>query len=431
MKPRSSFGLKAYLAVSARLTRYADRILAQRLAAGKEQADRLPERRGVPSLRRPQGTLIWFHAASVGESLSLLNLIEQILDDFPDSNILITTGTRSSADLMEARLPPQAVHQLVPVDVLPFVRQFMDHWRPDVAVWTESELWPALISTAARRGIPMLLLNARMSERSHDRWRWLPSTAKAVLRCFDHIFAQDEMTARHLRRLGADRSQLQVTGSIKESGGALPHSEEERARFAELFKTRPVWLAASTHEGEEEIVAAAHRAALKVSHRLLLILAPRHPERSAEIAAMLRGSGWTVAVRSKGEPADAATQIYLADTLGEMGLWYRLAPVTFLGGSLVPIGGHNPYEPAALGSAIIHGPYTDSAEGIYAMLDGGGGAVMVADTAALGNQVSALLEPNRAAMMAHAAWEITSSGAGATEAAYNKIADMIDDVEGR
>jgi len=277
----------------------------------------------------------------------------------------------------------------------------------------------------------MLLLNARMSRASHEKWRWLPGIARALLRRFDHIFVQDETTARHLRRLGAAAGRLEVTGSIKESGGALPHDEDERQHFVELFKTRPVWLAASTHEGEETLCAEAHRAAMKASHRLLMILAPRHPERGPAIAEDLRAQGFHVAVRSEGKEPDPSTQIYLADTLGEMGLWYRLAPVSFLGGSLVKVGGHNPYEPAALGSAILHRPYISSAEDIYALLDEAGAAQMVKSSGELGQSVVELLEPDKAAKLAHAAWGVTSSGAGALERAHEKIADMIDDVEGR
>ena len=426
-----SLGLSAYLLLSDRLEGLANRKLESRLAEGKEHPERINERRGKTNKKRPPGTLIWFHAASVGESLSLVNLIEQILDDFPDLNVLMTTGTRTSADLIKTRLPPQTIHQFVPLDARPFVRKFLDHWQPDVAIWTESELWPTLIAETKRRGTHMLLLNARMSRKSHDAWRWVPGIAAALLRSFDEIFVQDQTTAKYLRRLGAYRDKISVTGSLKESSGALPHDEAERARLAENFKTRPVWLAASTHPGEEAMAAQAHKQAIKAAHRLLLILAPRHPERGPEIARELRDDGWNVAVRSDGDDPDPATQIYIADTLGEMGLWFRLAPLTFLGGSLVNIGGHNPFEPAALGSAILHGPHVISAAEIYARLGEAGGALQVSDTTELGQAVVNLLEPHRAAELAHAAWEVTSSGAGATERALIKITEMIDHAEAR
>lgn len=424
-----SLGLSAYLMLSNRLVGLANRKLETRLNEGKEHPERIGERRGHATVQRPPGMLIWFHAASVGESLSLVNLIEQILDDFPDLNVLMTTGTRTSADLIQTRLPPNTIHQFVPLDARPFVRKFLDHWQPDVAIWTESELWPALIAETGKRGTKMLLLNARMSKKSHDAWRWVPGIAKAVLRNFNHIFVQDQATATYLRRLGAARDRLEVTGSLKESSGALPHNETERARLAEQFKTRPVWLAASTHEGEETLAAEAHGQAIKASHRLLLILAPRHPERGPKIAEELRAQGWNVAVRSEGHDPEPATQIYVADTLGEMGLWYRLAPATFLGGSLVEVGGHNPFEPAALGSAIIHGPHVQSAGEIYTRLGEAGAAAQVQNAAELGRTVIDLLEPHRAAALAHAAWEVTSSGAGSTERALAEITQMIDDAE--
>ncbi len=424
-----SIGLAAYLAVSNRLVGFANRKLEARLAEGKEHPDRIAERRGEASLPRPKGTLVWFHAASVGESLSLLNLIEQMLDDFPDLNVLMTTGTRTSADLIQTRLPPQTIHQFVPLDARPFVRKFLAHWQPDIAIWTESELWPALIAETKKRGTPMLLLNARMSEKSHKKWRWLPGAARVLLGSFDRIFVQDETTANYFRKLRVQGDKIEVTGSLKESGGALPHNEAERLRLSDQLKTRPVWLAASTHEGEEELAAIAHAQAIKASHRLLLILAPRHPERGPDIAAMLRDRGWNVSVRSEGADPEPATQIYLADTLGEMGLWYRVAPVTFLGGSLVEIGGHNPYEPAALGSAIVHGPHVASAEEIYDRLDTSAAAKQVVTAEQLGEVIVELLEPHRAAALAHAAWEVTSSGAGATDRALAEITEMIDHVE--
>lgn len=411
------------------MTGFAERKLQARLEAGKEDPVRVGERRGEASQPRPKGVVIWFHAASVGESLSLLLLIDQLLDDFPDLNVLVTTGTRTSAEVLEARLPAQIIHQFVPLDVGPYVHRFLEHWKPDVAVWTESELWPNLITQTAARGTKMMLLNARMSKTSHDRWRWLPSAAKAILRRFGCIFAQDEATALYLRRLGAKRDTLHVIGSLKESSGALPHDEAERQRFVDMLKTRPVWLAASTHAGEEKIAAEAHVMALKSSHRLLLILAPRHPDRAPQIAEMLRGEGLNVAIRSEGREPDPSTQVYLVDTLGEMGLWYRLAPATFLGGSLVNIGGHNPYEPAALGSAIIHGPFVTNAPDIYSRLDEAGAAIAVCNADELGKAIIDTLEPHKAAALAHAAWEVTSSGAGATERALSEITEMLDALE--
>lgn len=422
-------GLATYLAMSGPLQRYANRKLARRLDQGKEDPDRVEERRGKASVARPDGQVLWFHAASVGESVSLLTLIDELLEERDDIHILVTTGTRSSAQLMADRLPPRAIHQFAPLDARSFVISFLNHWKPDVAVWTESELWPALIFETNKMGVPMILLNARMSKSSHRNWRWFKWSAGALLRKFDMILAQDRQSADFLRSLGAEQAKLRVVGSLKESSAALPHNDAERADIALQLQSRHVWLAASTHPGEEIAAAQAHRQVRPFAPRLLLIIAPRHPERGPDVAEQLRAEGWTVGLRSEGDELDARFDIYVADTLGEMGLWYRLAPVSFVGGSLARIGGHNPFEPAALGSAIIHGPYIDSAREVYARLSDAGAAVQVDSAEELGRAVQNLLEPQAAAAMAHAAWEISSSGAEASETARTLLLEALDEVE--
>ncbi|SFR36209.1 3-deoxy-D-manno-octulosonic acid transferase [Litoreibacter janthinus] len=418
--------LALYLTASRWMVPLANRKLASRLADGKEDPDRIDERRGIASQPRPRGELVWFHAASVGESLSLLDLIESLIDERPDLNVLITTGTRSSADLLEARLPDQTIHQFVPLDTRPFVQAFLDHWKPDVAIWTESELWPALIHETHERGIEMISLNTRISHDSYKKWLWVRGAASVLLGKFDLFLAQDRVSAKHLLRLGAPSKRVRINGSLKESSGALPHDEPERAAISTALETRPVWLAASTHPGEDQIAAEAQRIARRAAPRLLLIIAPRHPERGSDIAENLRKAGWRVALRSEGAQPDAVVDIYIADTLGEMGLWYRIAPLTFLGGSLVEIGGHNPYEPAALGSAILHGPHVANAKEVYDRLDEAGGARQVTEARSLGAAVIELLEPHRSAEMAHAAWEISSQGAQAAEAAFVEINAALD-----
>jgi len=420
-----SIGLWLYLAFSERATGLAERKLQERLAKGKEDPARLQERFGTASVPRPDGTLAWFHAASVGESLSILELVRRLLDQRPDIHVLVTTGTVTSAAMMAERLPERAIHQFAPLDIRPFIRKFLDHWRPDLAIWTESELWPAMIYETGRTNIPMLLINARISRKSARGWRWFPGSARSLLRRFDFVLAQDAVTARNLRRLGLPARKVEVAGTLKEGSAALPCDEAERSRLASALSGRPVWLAASTHPGEEELVARAHRHAARAAQRLLLIIAPRHPERGPEIAEMLRKDGWKIAVRSQGEIPDATTEIYLADTLGEMGLWYRLAPVTFLGGSLVEIGGHNPFEPAALGSAIIHGPYVFKVEDIFNRLAAAGATVKVNSADELGRMVVQVLSPEKAAEMAHAAWEISSAGAEVTDRALMLLADHL------
>ncbi|NKX45623.1 3-deoxy-D-manno-octulosonic acid transferase [Roseicyclus persicicus] len=422
-----SLTLGLYLAWSAgRGRRFAERKLAERVAEGKEDPARLDERRGIAARPRPEGKLIWFHAASVGESLALLELIRQLLAERRDLTILVTTGTVTSAGVMAERLPPRALHQYVPLDARAFVRSFLDHWRPDIAVWTESELWPSLICETHSRGIPMLLLNARMSKASHDRWRFLRGMVRSLLNRFERALVQDDLTEIYLRRLGLPSDRMEVTGTLKEGAAALPVNNAELESMRAEIGGRPVWVAASTHPGEEEKVLEAHRLAMKTNPRLLLILVPRHPNRGDEIAALLDAGGWAFTRRSIGEGPEAEAPVYLADTMGELGLWYRLAPVSFVGGSWEPIGGHNPFEPAALGSAILHGPYVTNFVDIYQRLTESRAARLVSAPQRLAEAVDELLSPDRAAAMAHAAWEVVSAGADVTERAKTVLLARLD-----
>lgn len=429
MTPPRSGLLSTYLALSERGAPAAERLLRQRVEAGKEDPDRLDERRGIASFPRPDGPLIWLHGASVGEALSLLQMIRRMGEERPDLSFLLTTGTVTSATLLAARMPPRTVHQYVPLDVHPWMARFLDHWTPDVAVLTESELWPALITTCWEKRVPLALINARITERSFRRWRAFgTNAARALLARISHVQAQDRASADRLEALGVPANKLEVTGTLKEGSAALPHDESELVRLTALTQGRPLWLAASTHEGEEVFAARAHSDALRSWQRLLLVLVPRHPERGPAIAAALRGAGWKVAQRSENEEILTETQVYLADTLGELGLWYRLCPVSFVGGSLVPVGGHNPFEPAALGSAILHGPYIDNFAEIYERLTVAGGAREI-DDPGLGLALSEALEPDEAAQMAHAAWEVCSSGADVTEKVVDLLFSMLDGVD--
>lgn len=422
---RRSLALSLYLILSARAEGFAKKILEKRLKEGKESPERVEERKGFPSKDRPEGHLIWLHAASVGESLSLLEVIRRLGIHDPDLHFLMTTGTRTSAEILAARLPDRCVHQFVPLDARVFVRRFLEHWKPDLAVWTESEFWPALIVETHAAGIPMILINGRMSERSQKNWRWLGGAAGALLDRFAGMQVQDDMTARAFGQFGVPLKKLTVTGTLKE--GTPPPTCDEAARQAmtEEIGGRPVWLAASTHPGEEDIVLDAQIRAASTAHALLLILVPRHPERGAEVAEMAVARGLRVARRSSGSALTRDTQVYVADTLGEMGLWYRLAPVSFVGGSLVQVGGHNPFEPAALGSAIIYGPHVQNFRDVYARLAAAEAAVNVTDAAELAAAVERLIQPDHSAPLAYAAWEVTSSGANVTDRALALILDHL------
>ena len=423
--------LALYMLLARRGEGVARRKLLARLAEGKEDKARLEERFGHPSLPRPEGPLVWFHAASVGESLALVELMRLMRFERPGLNLLVTSGTVSSARILAKRLPEGAVHQFVPVDLLGPVRRFLDHWQPDLALWTESEFWPALMLETHARGIPMLLVNARISARSARRWRRLKGAARRIVNLFDHVLAQDEDSARRLLGLGLAPDKIEVTGSLKEGAPALPCDESERQRLVAALAGRPLWLAASTHAGEEEIVLEAHRIVRQTLPGLLLILAPRHPERGPDLAEMIRAAGCSVRRRTQGALPEPDTDVYLADTLGEMGLWYRLAPVSFIGGSLVEKGGHNPFEPAALGSAILHGPHVENFKDIYARLLERGGSRQVQDAASLARAVQETIQPDVAAAMATQAWDVSSEGAEVTDRVLHLLLDALDRSLGR
>ena len=384
--------------------------LLQRRARGKEHPERYRERMGRPRRDRPGGALIWLHAASVGEALSALPLIGRLLARLPSAHVMVTSGTVTSAKLMDERLPERAFHQFVPVDCPAWVERFLDHYRPDLALWVESELWPALLAGTVRSGTPALLLNGRMSARSVRRWRRFPGAARRLIRSFDAVLAQSEADAERFRRLGARR--VEMPGNLKMAAAPLPADPAALADFGQATAGRPVWLAASTHPGEEEAAAEAHRIVRRQVGDALLVIVPRHPERGAAIADGLRRTGHAVGLRSAGDAPDRAQDIYLADTLGELGLFYRAAPVAFVGGSLAPHGGQNLIEPAQLDCAILHGPHVGNFADIAEALQAAGASETVDSSDALAAAVGRMLaDPaevrDRAARAAAAAQDST------------------------
>ncbi|WP_370337372.1 3-deoxy-D-manno-octulosonic acid transferase [Parvularcula marina] len=353
--PRKAWSLKFYRRGSALLQPIADRILKQRLKLGKEDRLRVDERRGVAGRERPEGHLIWIHGASVGESLSILPLIDKLSHLYTDSSFLVTTGTVTSAALMAERLPEQAVHQYAPVDQPVYVRRFLDHWRPDVGFFVESEFWPVLIGETNARGIPLALVNGRLSPRSFKGWSRRKTAAHELLSAFSVILAQDEGNAERIEALA--RKTVHVPGNLKRAAAPLPTDQRALAELRAAVGARPVWLAASTHPGEEELILDAHEQMMETAPGLLTVIAPRHPARGDELEELITSRGLKMSRRSKGDNPGADDNVYLADTLGELGLFYRLSDVAFIGGSLVETGGHNPMEPARLGSAIVTGPH--------------------------------------------------------------------------
>ncbi|MDX2074274.1 MAG: 3-deoxy-D-manno-octulosonic acid transferase [Alphaproteobacteria bacterium] len=354
---------------------------------GKEEKGRIGERFGRSSYGRPKGTLLWIHAASVGEANSVLALIQQLKQRFPALGILLTTGTVTSAALMKKRLPPGVLHHYAPVDTPEATERFIRHWHPDVAWFVESELWPNLIAAAKRYHCLMALINARMSQRSFAFWKKYPASAQEMLSAFHLCFAQSEADADRLRKLGA--ANVMVSGNLKYDAPLLPCHEGELLAMQKMVVGRRLWLAASTHAGEEEMVAKIHKELRGAHPNLLTVIVPRHPERGCDIARELQSSG-KVALRSKQEPITSDTAFYIADTLGELGLFYRLCDVVFMGGSLVAHGGQNPLEPAQLACAILSGPHTHNFQDIYGDMAALHAAIIVKDPAALANNLHRL-----------------------------------------
>ena len=360
---------------------------------GKEDPKRFAERFGIPSKQRPKGTLLWLHGASVGEANSVLPLIQKLREHFPEITILLTTGTVTSAQLMEKRLPKGVIHQYVPVDIPKAVDRFIWHWRPDLAFWVESEFWPNLIASAHDYGALMGVINARMSERSFNSWQKRPAMIRQMLSCFDLVYAQSEQDATRLKTLGAKN--VTCVGNLKYDAALLSYDENELQNLKRMIGTRPVWLAASTHPGEEIMIAQAHKLLSATRPNLLTIIVPRHPDRGLEIAQELKKTVHT-ALRSHKEPISTDTKIYIADTLGELGLFFRLCEIVFMGGSLVNHGGQNPLEPARLSCAIVTGPYTHNFADIYHDMETANACVRAANPQKLTTHIDRLFNDSNA-----------------------------------
>ena len=398
--------------------------LRGRMVRGKEDPRRLGERMGRAGAPRPTGPLVWVHAASVGESLSILPLIERIGGGLAAGHVLVSTTTVTSARLMDERLSGAALHQYAPADTPVAVRRFLDHWRPDLALWVESELWPNMIAETAARRVPMILVNGRVSKTSLMRWRRFPRTAQRLVGAFSLCLAQDEVQAARLRVLGGNN--VKCVGNLKWAAPPLPAGMADLATLEEICSGRPMWLAASTHAGEEEVAALAHERLRTACPGLLTVIVPRHPERGPEIERTLKARGLALARRGAGEAPSPRTEVYLADTLGELGLFYRLAEIVLLGGSLAPHGGHNPLEPARLGCALVFGRHMENFAEIAGELVAAGGGETVADEIELGDALTALLgDARERKRRADAAGRVATAHAGILDAVVAEIAPYL------
>lgn len=328
--------------------------IKKRQKNGKEHPTRFNERLGLYTHQRPQGKLYWLHGASVGEAISMLPLIDKLLKEDENLSIMVTTGTLTSAEIMQKRLPKRAFHQFIPFDVPKFAKRLLEHFKPDAVLWFESELWPSLLSEVKKSGVPFILVNGRVSDKSFRTWRRFDKIAKELLGCFSLCLGQSEQDKERLAALGAKKADC--VGNLKFAGMPLPVDEEKLKELKEKIGSRPVFLLSSTHFNEEEQFAACLKELQRVVHDVLVLAVPRHPNRGGEVAEMFKNKGFATALRSKGEDITPAVEIYVADTIGEMGLWYGLSQVTFVGGSLINHGGQNFMEPGRDKNAVIVGP---------------------------------------------------------------------------
>ncbi len=384
------FLYRAWVAVSMVLVPFATMIETRKLRRAGVSVMRAHEKIGhATEPRQKNGPLIWFHGASVGESLSVLALIDRMGRKLPRAQFLITSGTATSAKLLSSRLPARTVHQFAPFDAPGPLKRFLRHWHPDAAVFVESELWPQMLRRTHARGARMALVNARLSEGSVAKWRKRPAFARYILDVFSLILTQNDKMAQSMVDMHAPADRVARGVNLKSMAGPLPLDEDALFEARAALGHRPVWVASSTHEGEEQTVLAAHKTLLKAHPDLCLILAPRHPERGQEVMNLIAGASLSLTRRTRGDMPGA--QVFLADTMGELGLWYALSDIVFLGGSLRPIGGHNPFEVAQSGATVLSGTHVTNFAETFAAMEEAGAARLVADADDLAQQVDALL----------------------------------------
>lgn len=406
------------------------RRLTRRAAQGQEDPARLREKFGHAALKRPAGHLVWMHSASVGETNSILPLIEDILRTRPAQHILLTTGTLTSAQIVarwqtaHGDLRARLKHQFAPLDRPAYILRFLDHWHPQAALWVESEIWPNSVLACAKRDIALIMLNGRLSAKSYDGWRKVTATAQHILGRFTLLMAQDETTAARLKSFGV--SEVKMPGNLKLDAPPLPYDEAAFFELQNRLTGRPCFLAASTHPGEETQIADALKLVCASLPDALAIIVPRHPDRGDALVAALRGSGHEVAQRSKAEEPGPQTQIYVADTLGELGLFYRLVRIVLMGGTLVAHGGQNPIEAAQLDCALLAGPHTDNFDEIFTALGSRQAVAQVSDAATLATQLVALWQNDKGATkMAEAAADYADAMRGTRSRVLSLIAPYL------
>jgi 3-deoxy-D-manno-octulosonic-acid transferase len=408
--------LRAWLAATHLAGPFARRHLRARLARGKEDPQRWHEKRGVPSAARPEGPLVWLHAVGVGEVMALPGLARALMEERPGLAVLITSSSRTSAEALAPNLPEGAIHQFLPLDVPRWRRRFLDHWRPALSVWAERDLWPGFLVELSRRGIPTALVNARMDAGSAEAKARARGLFRDLYARFALIETQDAETARRIAGFGIPAGRIAVTGSLKTAAAPLA-DRPERPEVEAALAGRRVWLAASTHPGEEAAIAEAHRRVLAADPAACLILAPRDPAEAPAAAATLARHGIDTALLPPSNLPPRQAEALVVARIGQLGLWYRVAPVAFVGGSLDATGGHNPWEPARLDCAILHGRQVRNFAGDYAALHAAGAAREVTDAATL---AAAVLDPDTLAMRPRAA-ALAAAGADLPRAMARRL----------
>lgn len=402
-------------------------LLRVRSWLGKEEPLRLAERRGLSALRRPEGVLVWCHAASVGESLAVLPLIQNLIDT-SGTHVLLTTGTTTSARLMAERLPTRVIHQFAPMDRRAWISKFLSHWQPNIAVRMESELWPNTLIALKDGGVPVLIINGRLSDRTVKGWARFPGAAKAVMNCIDLVLSQSNEHAEKFRALGARH--VKVASNLKLAAPPLPVDQKTMAELKSMVGQRPLWLAASTHPGEEDIIFSMHKILADKYPNVLTMVVPRHPHRGPEIVKQGRNANLQIVLRSAGQDIKNTTSIYVADTLGELGSFFTVAPIVFMGKSLTvrdgAKGGQNPIEPAHFECAIVFGPHMENFDDVAAMMVRKKMALQVANENELAMTLIALFgSADTRQALALAAKEIALTGSDAVGDVLAAIQDLL------
>lgn len=427
-----TFSLALYRKVMAIVHGFAPRLLAGRVAKGKEHPERVGERLGQTGAERPDGALVWFHGVSVGESLSALPVIERLRAERPDLKIMITTATTTSADILAQRLPAGVTHQFAPIDTPQAVAAFLDHWGPSLAIFIESDIWPTLLSDLERRHVPHVLLSARITEKTFRGWQTFRNSMKRLLTGYALIMAQDGDSEGRLRAMGDSvTARLGARANLKTIGKALPVKATDLDTLRAATTGRYVFLAASTHEGEEVIISKSLESFLIAGD--LLIIVPRHPARADDIRLDLQAIGFRPAQRTNGDKITEDTQIYLADTLGELGLFFTRADLTIMGGSFMQgIGGHNPLEPARVGKCVVTGPDIGNWEGIFADLLQDGAAFRVQGPEELKFLIGQLRQNPQAVTEAdRRAFAVSQREAGTLDTIWQALEPLLPKVDAR